>query len=99
MKSKIMNNETPISTATAQFIAEAQTRTYDDEIVDLAKRCLVDWTGVAIGAQDQPLAEVMPNASDVLGAAGRSPVIMGDMCIARQCRTHQWCVVSRVGFR
>ena len=79
MKSKIMNNETPISTATAQFIAEAQTRTYDDEIVDLAKRCLVDWTGVAIGAQDQPLAEVMPNASDVLGAAGRSPVIMGDM--------------------
>ncbi|MEX2451436.1 MAG: MmgE/PrpD family protein [Rhodospirillales bacterium] len=72
-----MNENAPISAATARFIAEAQTRTYDDETIDYAKRCLVDWTGVAVGAHDQPLAEIMPHAGDVLGATGRSPIIMG----------------------
>ena len=77
MSNDMSCEETPISTATARFIAEAQTRTYDDDIIDRAKRCLVDWTGVAIGAHDQPLADVMPHAADVLGATGRSPIIMG----------------------
>ena len=74
-----MSEEMPISAATAQFIAEAQSRTYDDDIIDRAKRCLVDWTGVSIGAHDQPLADVMPNAADVLGSSGRSPVVMGGL--------------------
>jgi 2-methylcitrate dehydratase PrpD len=79
MSNDLLSEDGPISTATAQFIAEAQTRTYDDDIIDRAKRCLVDWTGVGIGAHDQPLADVMPNAAAVLGSTGRSPVIMGGM--------------------
>ncbi len=74
-----MSDATPIGTATAQFIADAQSRTYSDNIIDLAKRCLVDWTGVGIGAHDQEVVNSISHAGDVMGSTGKSPVILGGL--------------------
>ena len=44
-----MSQETLISAAVTDFVVTTDSRIYEDEILDLAKRCLVDWIGVSIG--------------------------------------------------
>jgi len=70
-----MNN--PIGEAAADFIAAADTRTYSLDVIDLAKRCLVDWMGVAVGAVDQLVSHAIRETVISLGAEGRSQILCG----------------------
>lgn len=70
-----MNN--PIGEAAADFIAAADTRTYSLDVIDLAKRCLVDWMGVAVGAVDQPVSHAIRETVISWGAEGRSQILCG----------------------
>ena len=70
-----MNN--PIGEAAADFIAAANTRTYSLDVIDLAKRCLVDWMCVAVGAVDQPVSHAIRETVISWGAEGRSQILCG----------------------
>ncbi len=67
----------PIGDSAASFIAAATTRTYSPEIIDMAKRCLVDWMGVAIGAVDQPVSRAVRETVDSWGAVGKAQILCG----------------------
>ena len=41
-------------TALADYIASAGERALPLEVADMARLCLADWLGVAIGARDEP---------------------------------------------
>lgn len=47
-------SDRPVMDAAAGFIVGASGRTYPARVIDLAKRCLADWVGVALGARDEP---------------------------------------------
>ena len=66
-----------IGETAAEFIAAADTRTYTPEVVDMAKRCLVDWMGVAIGAVDQPVSHAVRDTVSAWRADGRSRILCG----------------------
>ncbi len=67
----------PIGNAAADFIAAAGTRTYAPDVIDMAKRCLVDWMGVAIGAVDQPVSKAVRQTAASWGADGVSRMLCG----------------------
>lgn len=67
----------PIGEAAADFIATAETRSYAPEVVDMAKRCLVDWMGVAVGAVEQPVSRAVRDAATEWGAEGRARMLCG----------------------
>ena len=66
-----------IGETAAEFIAAADTRTFTPEVVDMAKCCLVDWMGVAIGAVDQPVSHAVRDTVSAWGADGRSRILCG----------------------
>ena len=49
-----MTQATPIGDAAVDFIAATPQRRHSPEVLDMAKMCLVDWFGVAIGAAQEP---------------------------------------------
>ena len=49
----------PVGARMAAFIADTPGRHYDPDVVDMAKRCLVDWIGVAIGAHREPVSSIV----------------------------------------
>src|SRR5581483_4152573 len=51
-------------------------RKYPIEVMDAARMCLVDWTGVAIGALNEPAGTTLRRV--VNGSVGRSLVLNGD---------------------
>ncbi len=67
----------PIGNAAADFIAAAGTRTYAPDVIDMAKRCLVDWMGVAIGAVDQPVSKAVRQTAASWGAEGQARMLCG----------------------
>lgn len=67
----------PIGNAAADFIAAASERTYSPDVIDMAKRCLVDWIGVAVGAADQPVSRAVRQTASAWGAAGVSSMLVG----------------------
>lgn len=67
----------PIGDAATDFIAAASERTYSPGVIDMAKRCLVDWMGVAVGAIDQPVSQAVRQTASAWGATGVSRMLCG----------------------
>ena len=72
-----MSQETPISAAVTDFVVTTDSRIYEDEILDLAKRCLVDWIGVSIGGTVEALDPVIRGAAIAIPSQGKARVLMG----------------------
>lgn len=64
--------------AIAQFVAGARHRDYPPEVIDAAKKALVDFVGVAIGAIEEPLAVALRRTVLQWRAAGDAPIILGE---------------------
>ena len=69
--------DNPIGETAADFISSAGSRTYTPDVIDMAKRCLVDWIGVAVGAVDQPVSRAIRETAVSWGADGRSRILCG----------------------
>ncbi len=65
---------TPILDSVVRFVTEARTRAYPPEVVEAARKCLVDWTGVALGAAREAPGTI---ARQALADNGPSLVISG----------------------
>lgn len=61
----------------AAFIAAAPARDLPPEIADMARLCLADWLGVAIGAGDEPAGRIVRQVAAGWHAAGRATVLYG----------------------
>ena len=59
------------------YIAGARTREFPPEIIDAAKRALVDFAGVAIGAADQPVVAATRRVAESWAAAGKAQIFLG----------------------
>jgi 2-methylcitrate dehydratase PrpD len=62
----------------AAFAAGVRSRTLGDEVVDAAKKCLVDWMGVAVGARDEPAARAVRATVASWRAPGPAAVLFGE---------------------
>lgn len=61
----------------AKYIAAAPTRNFPPEIVDAAKKALVDFVGVAIGAANEPVVGAARRVAKSWNAAGNAQVFLG----------------------
>jgi len=68
---------TPRGDLTAAFIAGAPGRTYPPDVIDMAKRCLVDWMGVAVGAAGEGATASVRRVAEGWGAAGNGQILLG----------------------
>jgi 2-methylcitrate dehydratase PrpD len=59
------------------YIAGAPARKFPPEIIDAAKRALVDFAGVAIGAADQPVVGAVKRVAQSWAAAGKAQIFLG----------------------
>lgn len=59
------------------YIAGTGRREYPPEIIDAAKRALVDFAGVAIGAADQPVVGAVRRVAESWAAQGKSQMFLG----------------------
>jgi 2-methylcitrate dehydratase PrpD len=60
---------TPVADSVVQFIMDARTRSYPANVIDAARMCLADWTGVAIGAAGEAPVRLLLDALHEPGAA------------------------------
>jgi len=72
----------PNASAIADFVVSLKTDEIPSIIVDEAKRCLIDWCGVAIAASLHPGVECVRKLSADFAARGRSMVILGESTVA-----------------
>lgn len=66
----------------AAFVAGVRQRELPPEVLDTARLCLADWTGVALGALDEPAARVVHETSKQWHSSGRSTVLLGGAAAA-----------------
>ncbi|MBT5108140.1 MAG: MmgE/PrpD family protein [Rhodospirillaceae bacterium] len=62
----------------ADFIAATGTRRHAPDVIDQAKRCLVDWMGVAIGASGEPVSRTVVQSALAWGATGKARILIGE---------------------
>src|SRR4051812_29241381 len=67
----------PRGEATAKFVAAARTMSIPPDVLDAAKKALVDFIGVAIGARDEPLAGALTRTVAGWNASGNAFIILG----------------------
>jgi len=65
---------TPVAKSVIDFIAAAQNRDFPNEVIEAARTCLVDWSGVALGATGERPGAVV---ADALRDEGPAPVLSG----------------------
>ena len=63
--------------AIAAYIAAAPQRSMPPEVADMARLCLADWLGVAIGAEDEPAGRILRDIVASWHSEGRSTVLFG----------------------
>ena len=68
---------TPNADAIATFVTSAQGRNFPDEAIESAKRCLVDWFGVAIGGSAEPAAQSTRAVAAGWGTTGDALLVSG----------------------
>ncbi len=61
----------------AAFVAGLDGAALPPDVIDAAKKCLVDWMGVAIGARDEPAARAVRATVAAWRAPGTAPVLFG----------------------
>src|SRR3954449_10999221 len=62
-------------TAIAGYIAGAGERALPPEVADMARLCLADWLGVAIGAREEAAGRIVREIAAGWRSAGNSTVI------------------------
>lgn len=62
---------------TCRYIAGARARSYPDDVLDEARKCLVDWTAVCMGAYDAPEATRLQQVVEAWGALGEARFLWG----------------------
>lgn len=67
----------PVGPRMAAFIADAPDRHYAPAVIDMAKRCLVDWMGVAIGAHGEPVSAIVTEAALSWRSTGGARILFG----------------------
>ena len=63
--------------AIAAYIAGAPGRALPTEVADMARLCLADWLGVAIGAADEPAGRIVREVTAGWHSEGRATVLFG----------------------
>jgi 2-methylcitrate dehydratase PrpD len=66
----------------AEYIAGASGRVLPPEVADMARLCLADWLGVAIGAAEEPAGRIVRETVAAWHSAGNSTVLFGDTAAA-----------------
>lgn len=65
------------SDSIARFVCGAAQRTLPDEVLDMARLCLVDWVGVCTGAQRESAAMIVRSVTQSWAGNGRSTMLLG----------------------
>src|SRR5262249_2634579 len=63
--------------AIAAYIAGAQRRALPPEVAEMARQCLADWLGVAIGAGEEPAGRIVRAVAGGWQSEGRSRILFG----------------------
>ena len=66
----------------AEFLATLSARTLPPAVLDMARLCLADWLGVALGAADEPAARIVRDTALSWSNAGASTVLLGGAAAA-----------------
>ena len=72
----------PLALELGDYIAAAQRRNYPEHVVDLARMCLVDWFGVAVGAHDEPAQQAVRRVAASWCSEGVAPILLGGQAAA-----------------
>ena len=75
-------SDRPIGDMAAAFVADAATRRHDEETLEAARKCIVDTTGVAVGARAEPIADVLRRTLPTANAPGPAPLFLGGRAAA-----------------
>src|SRR5437016_3854672 len=68
--------------AIAAYIAETSRRALPPEVADMARLCLADWLGVAIGAADEPAGRIVREVAAAWHSEGPSTILFGGTAAA-----------------
>ena len=68
--------------AIAAYIAGAPQRVLPSEVADMARLCLADWLGVAIGAGGEPAGRIVREVAASWRSEGRASVLFGSTVAA-----------------
>ncbi len=68
--------------AIAAYIAETSRRALPPEVADMARLCLADWLGVAIGAADEPAGHIVREVAAGWHSEGPSTILFGGTAAA-----------------
>ncbi len=71
------NTETQNAIEAGRFVGSAIGRNYPSEILDAAKKCLVDWVGVALGARNEEAQAAVRKVAIKWGTNGNAQVMLG----------------------
>ena len=63
--------------AIAAYIAAAPERALPSDVADMARFCLADWLGVAIGAAEEPAGRIVREVAAGWHSEGPSTVLFG----------------------
>jgi 2-methylcitrate dehydratase PrpD len=66
----------------AAYIAAAPERVLPPEVADMARLCLADWLGVAIGAAEEPAGRIVREVAAGWHSQGRATVLFGGTAAA-----------------
>src|SRR5438105_2218949 len=78
----MINSKTGNGPAIAAYIAAARDRALPPEIADMARLCLTDWLGVAIGAGEEEAGRIVRETVAAWRNAGRATVLFGGSAAA-----------------
>lgn len=68
---------TAVGDAAAHFISLASQREFSSEVIEMAKMCLVDTVGVALGALHEPAAEAVRRTALSWNSQGGAHILLG----------------------
>ena len=68
---------TPVARAAARHIAETPDRILPADVFDMAKRCLVDWFGVALAGTDSAAGRIVRDRARAWRSEGRARILFG----------------------
>jgi hypothetical protein len=68
--------------AIAGYIAGAGDRALPAEVADMARLCLADWLGVAVGAREEPAGRIVRDIAAGWRSSGRASVLFGGTAAA-----------------
>src|SRR5258706_3305455 len=83
-KERSRMSQSPVTNgpAIAAYIAGAPQRVLPPEVADMARLCLADWVGVAIGAADEPAGRIVREVAASWRSEGKARVLFGGTAAA-----------------